>query len=240
MPRRTTSPRPNDPFLLAMRLLRDDVPSFDVYPFSLPVVRGLHELPLDVKVTFLIGENGSGKSTLHRGDRRRRRLQPGGRQPGQQLRDPPVGLRAAPARAPRSAAGEGRGRATSSGPRASTTWAPRYDRLSRLQGRLRDPAGLRRSFTARAIPRRILSRRAQEPLRPEWSLRPTTNPRPLSRPQRQLALAGANAPPGRRTVLSSSSRRTLPFSWPSPGPDSSASTANGSSPWSTGAPSTTR
>ena len=64
MPRRTTSPRPNDPFLLAMRLLRDEVPSFDVYPFSLPVVRGLHELPLDVKVTFLIGENGSGKSTL--------------------------------------------------------------------------------------------------------------------------------------------------------------------------------
>jgi len=47
-----------------MRLLRDEVPSFDVYPFSLPVVRGLHELPLDVKATFLIGENGSGKSTL--------------------------------------------------------------------------------------------------------------------------------------------------------------------------------
>jgi predicted ATPase len=47
-----------------MRLLRDEVPSFDVYPFSLPVVRGLHELPLDVKVTFLIGENGTGKSTL--------------------------------------------------------------------------------------------------------------------------------------------------------------------------------
>jgi hypothetical protein len=64
MPRRTTSPRPNDPFLLAMRLLREEVPSFDVYPFNLPVVRGLHELPLDAKVTFLIGENGSGKSTL--------------------------------------------------------------------------------------------------------------------------------------------------------------------------------
>jgi hypothetical protein len=64
MPRRRTAPRSNEPFLLAMRLLRDDVPTFDIYPFSLPVVRGLRELPLDAKVTFLIGENGSGKSTL--------------------------------------------------------------------------------------------------------------------------------------------------------------------------------
>ncbi len=47
-----------------MRLLREEVPSFEVYPFSLPAVRSLQELALDAKVTFLIGENGSGKSTL--------------------------------------------------------------------------------------------------------------------------------------------------------------------------------
>ena len=45
-------------------LLRDKVASFDVYPFSLPVVRTLDFIDLHPKVTFLIGENGSGKSTL--------------------------------------------------------------------------------------------------------------------------------------------------------------------------------
>lgn len=64
MPRRPTSRRSDEPFLLAMRLLRDEVPSFDLYPFALPAIRSLAELPLDAKVTFLIGENGSGKSTL--------------------------------------------------------------------------------------------------------------------------------------------------------------------------------
>ena len=34
------------------------------YPFNLPAVRGLHELELHPKVTFLVGENGAGKSTL--------------------------------------------------------------------------------------------------------------------------------------------------------------------------------
>jgi predicted ATPase len=45
-------------------LLRDKVESFDVYPFSLPVVRTLDFIDLHPKVTFLVGENGSGKSTL--------------------------------------------------------------------------------------------------------------------------------------------------------------------------------
>ena len=45
-------------------LLRDKVASFDVYPFSLPVVRTLDFIDLHPKVTFLVGENGSGKSTL--------------------------------------------------------------------------------------------------------------------------------------------------------------------------------
>ncbi|MFE6857115.1 AAA family ATPase [Nocardia sp. NPDC057668] len=43
---------------------RDGVPSFEAYPFALPVVRCLVELELHPRVTFLVGENGSGKSTL--------------------------------------------------------------------------------------------------------------------------------------------------------------------------------
>lgn len=51
-------------YLLEVKLKRDQVPSFDQYPFSLPVVRNLQRLALHPKVTFIIGENGSGKSTL--------------------------------------------------------------------------------------------------------------------------------------------------------------------------------
>jgi predicted ATPase len=45
-------------------LLRDQVPSFEEYPFSLPAIRHLDRLALHPKVTFFIGENGIGKSTL--------------------------------------------------------------------------------------------------------------------------------------------------------------------------------
>jgi energy-coupling factor transporter ATP-binding protein EcfA2 len=51
-------------YLLELKLKREKVPSFEQYPFSLPVVRHLHTLELHPKVTFIIGENGSGKSTL--------------------------------------------------------------------------------------------------------------------------------------------------------------------------------
>lgn len=51
-------------YLLEIRLLRDKVPSFDVYPYSLPAVRHLTTLALHPAVTFIIGENGTGKSTL--------------------------------------------------------------------------------------------------------------------------------------------------------------------------------
>jgi predicted ATPase len=51
-------------YVLDVKLKRDKVPSFDAYPFSLPVVRALDTLELHPKVTFIIGENGSGKSTL--------------------------------------------------------------------------------------------------------------------------------------------------------------------------------
>ncbi len=51
-------------FLLNVTLLRESVPSFDEFPYSVPAVRHLRELSLDHDVTFFIGENGTGKSTL--------------------------------------------------------------------------------------------------------------------------------------------------------------------------------
>lgn len=51
-------------YIREIKLRRERVSSFDQYPFSLPVVRNLHSLPLHPAVTFIIGENGSGKSTL--------------------------------------------------------------------------------------------------------------------------------------------------------------------------------
>jgi predicted ATPase len=51
-------------YLQRILLKRDQVPSFDRYPFSLPAVRHLEELDFHPRVTFFIGENGSGKSTL--------------------------------------------------------------------------------------------------------------------------------------------------------------------------------
>lgn len=44
--------------------MREQVPSFDVYPFNIPSIGGLDRLGFDEPVTFFVGENGSGKSTL--------------------------------------------------------------------------------------------------------------------------------------------------------------------------------
>ncbi|HBO78616.1 MAG TPA: AAA family ATPase, partial [Cupriavidus sp.] len=54
-------------YVSRVTLLRDKVPGFDRYPFSLPAVRELETLDLHPGVTFLVGENGSGKSTLLEG-----------------------------------------------------------------------------------------------------------------------------------------------------------------------------
>ncbi len=51
-------------FASQVSLRREDIESFDRYPFCLPAVRSLETLELHPKVTFLVGENGSGKSTL--------------------------------------------------------------------------------------------------------------------------------------------------------------------------------
>jgi predicted ATPase len=53
-----------EPFVRAVVLKRDEVESFDDYPYSIPAVRALAELELGPEVTLLAGENGSGKSTL--------------------------------------------------------------------------------------------------------------------------------------------------------------------------------
>lgn len=63
MPRSRTTPS-KSPYVREVVLRRDEVASFESYPYSLPAVAGLHKLPLHPQVTFLIGENGSGKSTL--------------------------------------------------------------------------------------------------------------------------------------------------------------------------------
>jgi predicted ATPase len=47
-----------------LELVRETVPDWSVYPFSIPAVRGLDRLELHPAVTFLVGENGCGKSTL--------------------------------------------------------------------------------------------------------------------------------------------------------------------------------
>jgi predicted ATPase len=52
------------PYLIDITLRRDNVPSWEEYPFSLPVMRTLETLSFHPDVTFLIGENGMGKSTL--------------------------------------------------------------------------------------------------------------------------------------------------------------------------------
>jgi predicted ATPase len=51
-------------YLLAARLERERIESFEAYPFCLPAVRHLTRVEFDPAITFLVGENGSGKSTL--------------------------------------------------------------------------------------------------------------------------------------------------------------------------------
>lgn len=54
-------------YLKKITLLKENIPSFHTYPFSIPVFKELHELNIKRTVTFFVGENGSGKSTLLEG-----------------------------------------------------------------------------------------------------------------------------------------------------------------------------
>jgi predicted ATPase len=51
-------------FLKRVSLARSEIEDFDVYPFSLPLVRAMDTVELNLRVTFFVGANGSGKSTL--------------------------------------------------------------------------------------------------------------------------------------------------------------------------------
>lgn len=51
-------------YLLQIGINRSKVPSFDKYPYCLPVCRNMTEIEMHPAVTFLVGENGAGKSTL--------------------------------------------------------------------------------------------------------------------------------------------------------------------------------
>lgn len=53
-----------DPYLISVILDRDNVPSFEDYPFCIPAIRNLRELEFHPKVTYFVGDNGTGKSTL--------------------------------------------------------------------------------------------------------------------------------------------------------------------------------
>lgn len=57
----------NDRYIRSLQLLREKVPSFQSFPFHLPVLRDLDELQFHPNVTFIVGENGMGKSTLLEG-----------------------------------------------------------------------------------------------------------------------------------------------------------------------------
>jgi len=52
------------PYLRGISLKREEVHSYDAYPFSIPAVRELHRIEFHRDVTFFIGDNGCGKSTL--------------------------------------------------------------------------------------------------------------------------------------------------------------------------------
>ena len=55
------------PYLREIELKRDQIESFDVYPFCIPAVKELDVLEFHPDVTFFVGENGTGKSTLLEG-----------------------------------------------------------------------------------------------------------------------------------------------------------------------------
>ncbi|KIL53009.1 AAA family ATPase [Jeotgalibacillus campisalis] len=56
-----------DQFLKNLYVKKDEVPSFEEFPFSLPAVRLLDTLEFHPNITYIIGENGMGKSTLLEG-----------------------------------------------------------------------------------------------------------------------------------------------------------------------------
>lgn len=52
------------PYLREIELKRDEIDSFDPFPFCVPAIKELDFLEFHADVTFFVGENGAGKSTL--------------------------------------------------------------------------------------------------------------------------------------------------------------------------------
>ena len=141
--------------LVRATLLRDRVPSFERYPFSIPAIRDLDELDFERPVTFLVGENGEGQVHAAGGDRGRLPAQPRGRQPQPQLFDLRLALDA--------------GRSSAAGPQPTPDpGQPRPACREPLQRRHRDRAPRRRGqlwrpFAARAVARGVLPCAVHEP-----------------------------------------------------------------------------
>jgi predicted ATPase len=51
-------------FIKSVDLKREQIASFEQYPFCLPAIRNIDKLAFHPKVTFFVGENGTGKSTI--------------------------------------------------------------------------------------------------------------------------------------------------------------------------------
>lgn len=51
-------------YIKSVELKRENIASFEEYPFCLPAIKGIDKLELHPKVTFFVGENGTGKSTI--------------------------------------------------------------------------------------------------------------------------------------------------------------------------------
>jgi predicted ATPase len=49
-------------FINAVRLKREGIASFDVYPFAMPAIRGFSRLEFRSPVTIFVGENGREES----------------------------------------------------------------------------------------------------------------------------------------------------------------------------------
>lgn len=55
---------PSTQYIRSLKLNRNNVDSFDEYPYNLPAIYALSTLRFHPRVTFIVGENGAGKSTI--------------------------------------------------------------------------------------------------------------------------------------------------------------------------------
>ncbi|MEZ7172136.1 AAA family ATPase [Sporosarcina sp. OR05] len=56
----------NSQYIRSVQLKREQI-KHGKFPFTLPFIKNMHELPLHPNITYIIGENGMGKSTLLEG-----------------------------------------------------------------------------------------------------------------------------------------------------------------------------